>query len=229
MLYEMKRRFADGRRTLRFSPREFLLRLCALVPPRGFHMVRYAGIFSAHARGRHALTGRGMRDEPATGPGSAERIVPAPTCSPAATAARISKEPVPTPRVSLSGPDDVTLLPTTGMGDGRLLRRARGIDALACPRCDGAMRMIAVIEDGQVARKSLKHLGLSFPPTTPWPSRGDRAAASTLRRAALFRRLSQLRRGPTRATPRACPDCRNGTAPSPRHPSSSGRNTHFRT
>jgi hypothetical protein len=62
--YEMKRKFSDGRHLLRFEPREFLLRLCALVPPRGFHMVRYAGIFAAHARGRHALTGRGMRDRP---------------------------------------------------------------------------------------------------------------------------------------------------------------------
>jgi hypothetical protein len=61
VLYQMKRKFADGRLTLRFTPREFLLRLCALVPPRGFHMVRYAGVFSAHARGRHALTGRRRR------------------------------------------------------------------------------------------------------------------------------------------------------------------------
>jgi hypothetical protein len=62
VLYEMKRRFSDGRQTLRFTPRELLLRLCALVPPRGFHMVRYHGIFAPHARGRFALTGRGMRD-----------------------------------------------------------------------------------------------------------------------------------------------------------------------
>ena len=30
VLYEMKRRFSDGRHTLRFTPRELLLRLCAL-------------------------------------------------------------------------------------------------------------------------------------------------------------------------------------------------------
>jgi hypothetical protein len=67
-LYEMKRRFSDGRQTLRFAPRELLLRLCALVPPRGFHMVRYHGVFAPHARGRFALTGRGMHDCPARGP-----------------------------------------------------------------------------------------------------------------------------------------------------------------
>jgi len=64
VLYEMKRRFSDGRHVLRFTPREFVLRLCALIPPRGFHTTRYAGIFSAHARGRYALTGRGLRDVP---------------------------------------------------------------------------------------------------------------------------------------------------------------------
>ena len=62
VVYEMKRTFSDGTRCQRFTPREFLLRLCALVPPPGFHMVRYAGIFSGHARGRYALTGRGLRD-----------------------------------------------------------------------------------------------------------------------------------------------------------------------
>jgi len=66
ILYTMKRRFSDGRQVLRFEPREFVLRLCALVPPRGFHMTRYAGIFSAHARGRYALTGRGMHDRRVT-------------------------------------------------------------------------------------------------------------------------------------------------------------------
>ncbi len=30
VLYEMKRQFSDGRRTLRLTPRELLLRLCAL-------------------------------------------------------------------------------------------------------------------------------------------------------------------------------------------------------
>ena len=43
----MKRRFSDGRQTLRFTPRELLLRLCALVPPRGMHMVRYHGGYAS--------------------------------------------------------------------------------------------------------------------------------------------------------------------------------------
>ena len=33
VLYEMKRRFSDGRHVLRFTPREFVLRLCASTQP----------------------------------------------------------------------------------------------------------------------------------------------------------------------------------------------------
>ena len=66
--YPMKRRFSDGTQVLRFEPRELLLRLCALVPPPRFHMVRYAGVLAPHARGRYALTGRGMHEVAGTRP-----------------------------------------------------------------------------------------------------------------------------------------------------------------
>ena len=68
--YQMKRRYSDGREVLAFEPREFLLRLCALVPPRRFQMIRHAGLLAPHARGRYAITGRGMHDgkEPAASP-----------------------------------------------------------------------------------------------------------------------------------------------------------------
>jgi hypothetical protein len=57
------------------------------------------------------------------------------------------------------------------------------------------MRMIAVIEDGQVARKILKHLGLSFRP----PPRGHHEG--TERQQALFdeQPLSQTEPSPPRA------------------------------
>ena len=40
-----------------------------------------------------------------------------------------------------------------------LLRRTHGIDALACPTCDGRLRPIGTIVDPAVARKILLHLG----------------------------------------------------------------------
>ena len=91
VLYQMKRRYSDGRHVLRFEPREFLLRLCALVPPRRFNMIRYSGLFAPHARGRFAITGRGMRDNPRPAPKP-----PAPTTPPK------PREPLAHP----DGPDD---------------------------------------------------------------------------------------------------------------------------
>jgi hypothetical protein len=60
--YVRKRTFSDGTRELPFTPRDFVARLCALVPPPRFHQVRYHRILAAHARGRYALTGRGLHD-----------------------------------------------------------------------------------------------------------------------------------------------------------------------
>jgi hypothetical protein len=87
VLYRMKRTFSDGTSTIQFTPRDFVARLCALVPPPRFHVVKYSGIFSAHARGRYALTGRGLHDHPSVGadattPGAATPgTPPVPTAS----------------------------------------------------------------------------------------------------------------------------------------------------
>ncbi len=155
ILYQMKRRFSDGRHTLRFTPRELLLRLCALVPPPGFHMVRYAGIFSAHARGRFALTGRGLCDRPSC---AADAPAVAPTsleATPAGRPAGSSNWAVSPALSALSPPPASPGGPSPPDDPGRarrldwatLLARTFGLDALTCPRCQGPMRLIAVIED----------------------------------------------------------------------------------
>jgi hypothetical protein len=41
-----------------------------------------------------------------------------------------------------------------------LLKRVFGVDVLQCSRCQGKMRLIACIEEPDVARKILEHLGL---------------------------------------------------------------------
>lgn len=150
--YRMKRRFADGRRVLRFSGEALLLRLVALIPPPRVHLVRYAGIFAPHARGRYALTGRGLHDERAPQP-SVERP-------------------------ARNGVDLVALCRVPGPSDpGRarrldwatLLRRSFAVDVLVCPRCQGTMRLIAVIESPAVIRRILGHLGLDATPARAGP------------------------------------------------------------
>jgi len=42
----------------------------------------------------------------------------------------------------------------------RLIKKIYEVDPLICPKCQGAMRIIAFIEDDQIIQKILKHLGL---------------------------------------------------------------------
>jgi hypothetical protein len=60
----------------------------------------------------------------------------------------------------------------------RLIRKVYEADPLECPKCKGPMRVISLIEDPQVIRRILEHLGLCTleppersPPLDPasWP------------------------------------------------------------
>jgi hypothetical protein len=48
----------------------------------------------------------------------------------------------------------------------RLLRRAMDVDALNCPKCDGRLRVLAIITEREPVRRILSHLGM---PTEPPP------------------------------------------------------------
>ncbi len=41
------------------------------------------------------------------------------------------------------------------------MQRSIGFDVLACPRCAGRLTLVALIQDGAVIRRILRHLGLS--------------------------------------------------------------------
>jgi hypothetical protein len=58
-----------------------------------------------------------------------------------------------------------TSVPSTDRLDlAALLKRVFGIDVLLCSRCQGKMRLIACIEEHDVARGILEHLGLRAEP-----------------------------------------------------------------
>jgi len=54
----------------------------------------------------------------------------------------------------------------------RLLKRVFNIDVSICPRCTKKMRIIAAIEDPNVIKKILDHLGLPSAPPRLHPARG---------------------------------------------------------
>ena len=49
-----------------------------------------------------------------------------------------------------------------------LMRRAFDVDVLACPRCGGRLRLLALLEAGVATARILRHLGLA----TEVPRRG---------------------------------------------------------
>jgi hypothetical protein len=58
------------------------------------------------------------------------------------------------------------------------MKRSYALDVLSCPRCQGPMRLIAVIDNPLVARRILVHLGL--PARAPPRGRGSRSGLERL-------------------------------------------------
>lgn len=234
--YQMKRRFSDGRYVLTFTPRELVLRLCALVPPRRFHSTRYAGIFSAHARGRYALTGRGLHDEP---------LVPTPTPPPSAAPTSALA-----PRHVRLGPEaPATVLPSARADDDSImpaLRNGSGRATVAskCPRSWAPTTRAATmtprlghadearVRDGRLALPTmLRFHALGRPhrrgarrrahPSAPRPARQSPTARQTLAAAAATARLrARLARcGPRLTSANGSAPTRMQTPRSRRHPS----------
>ena len=50
-----------------------------------------------------------------------------------------------------------------------LIKKVWEVDPYTCPRCGSEMRMIALIDDSDVIRKILSHLGLWPRPARPEP------------------------------------------------------------
>jgi hypothetical protein len=52
----------------------------------------------------------------------------------------------------------------------RLIQKINEVDPLTCPKCSGKMKVISVIEEQDVIKKILKHLGLwELTPRPPPP------------------------------------------------------------
>ena len=104
------------------SQGKFIARLCALVPPPGFHMTRYFGVFA----NRHHLRAR---------------IIP-PSAIPQLTLGL----------VGAADDDDDDDAPASSprpsrIGWAKLLARVFAIDVTICRKCGGRMRVLEVVDD----------------------------------------------------------------------------------
>ena len=152
--YDMKRALPDGRRKLVMTGVELLEKLVPLIPPTYANLTRFHGVFAPTSRLR-------------------TQVVPRPTTT--------TTEPTTPPSAPLSPPlssPTSTSVPSTYRLDwAALLKRVFGVDVLKCSRCQGQMRVIACIEEPDVAKKILEHLGL---PSEPLPTARAQAPPVTL-------------------------------------------------
>ncbi|MDA1095529.1 MAG: transposase [Acidobacteria bacterium] len=129
----LRRPWSDGTAQLLFDPVELLERLAALTPRPRIHLLLYHGVLAPRAVWRSLVVQFGSESRPdATGGNDdAEEHVDAVGCR--------------------HGHNYLW---------AELMRRRLGLDVLACPRCDGRLKLIALIDDPAVIRRLLRHLEL---------------------------------------------------------------------
>ncbi len=144
------------------EPMEFMARLAALVPPPRFPLVRYHGVFAPNSPWRAVVV---------PGVSSAARGC---EVGAARSAAIATSKHGALADVALAEPREVACSArrTAGRIDwATLMHRVWGWDVLACPRCEGRMKFIAVIKDRDVIARILTHVGLPAARVVAAPAR----------------------------------------------------------
>ncbi len=122
---------------------QFLARLCALVPPPGFHMTRYYGVLASHHRLR-------------------ERVIPRPAAPPPPPQLALDfapGDPAPSSPDSSPRPRRIAW--------AKLLARVFALDVTRCRKCGGRMRVLEIISDPDAIARILH--GARAPPAPPPP------------------------------------------------------------
>jgi hypothetical protein len=185
IVYRLRHRWRDGTTHVVFDPLDLVARLAALVPPPRANLVRYFGILAPCASWRDAVVrDRDELSSPATS--CLCKTSPAAGRAPARPASTEDGEASsppgrPTPASSEQGAQEAAG-PSRGVPAqsgpaplrprrltwAQLLRRVFAIDAFQC-ECGGRMRILAAIDQPEVARAILDCLGLSSraPPLAP--------------------------------------------------------------
>ena len=146
--YDMKRALPDGRRKLVMTGVELLEKLVPLIPPTYANLTRFHGVFAPTSRLRDKVVPRPASTSDGAEPPAEPQVSPT-SPPPSAPAASPKSTSVPSPyRLDWAS----------------LLKRVFGVDVLKCSRCQGKMRLIACIEEPDVAKKILEHLGLRAEP-----------------------------------------------------------------
>jgi uncharacterized protein YbaR (Trm112 family) len=146
LVYRMKRP-RGGSLFLVLTPDELLARLATLVPPPRVHGLRYHGVLAPNSKVRKRVV-----------PAAPEPVSPVPV---AETPARTTE------KSRRAKPAKTTRSYRVPWAD--LLRKVFALDVLACPECNGRMRLI--MAEARVAKRILDHFGEDS--TGPPPARAQ--------------------------------------------------------
>jgi hypothetical protein len=140
----LRHRWADGTSHLRFDPLELLERLAVLTPRPRVNLILYYGVLAPRAPWRAAL-------------------VPATSHAIAVSDGGLS--------VDADGKANRAGASRGAYQWAELMRRTFGLDVLACSRCGGRLRLVALIDQASVVQRILRHLGLPTELPEPRPAR----------------------------------------------------------
>jgi NAD-dependent oxidoreductase involved in siderophore biosynthesis len=150
----LRRRWADGTTHLRFDPLELLERLAVLTPRPRVNLILYYGVLAPRASWRAALV-----------PGASSHGV------------EVSHR-----ESSVEADEDASRVKSSracAYQWAELMQRTFALDVLACPRCAGRLRLVALIEQAAVVRRILRHLGLPAEVPEPRPARAPPPQSET--------------------------------------------------
>ena len=146
--YELKKAWRDGTRFVTLDPYELIARICAMVPPPRFHMIRFHGVLAPNSALREQVVA------------SARPYVPP------------HENTAPNPvQLPLFGKhfeqSDADVRDKRRKPWAWLLRHVFAIDVSVCPECAGPMKWREVALTADAIRRGLARAGLSArgPPT----------------------------------------------------------------
>ncbi|MGH6949757.1 MAG: transposase, partial [Vitreimonas sp.] len=159
--YTMKKPWRDGTLALVFEPQDLVARLCAMVPPPRWHLIRFHGVLSAHASLR-------------------SQVVPPPPATSDDAKATCASAQLELFSAGAAGANDVDSGSARASREPSrkpwawLLRHVFAADLQTCQRCGGRMRWQEVATTPDAIARLLARHGLGSGPGPPPQSRQPR-------------------------------------------------------
>lgn len=142
VMLQLRHRWADGTTHLVFDPLEFLGRLAVLVPRPRINLILYHGVLAPRAAWRSAVVRDATAEDGRAAAGTEPVLAPHGQCAEGQTSATAPET------------AETTRRHTRNRLWADLMRRTFGFDVLACPRCGGRLRLIALSNKARRSRAS---------------------------------------------------------------------------